>query len=104
MFAGESPAGLLFGLILFPLLLRVGNRVTLWITIAFGLLLGLGQVGSIFFAVTDRTIPIWVISPNCTVITCGLYHSLFHLLQIPPSLAVAWFSWRMVRATKETSK
>lgn len=101
LFAGESPIAVFLGLILLPALLWIGTRLTLVVAIGLSLLVGLGQLGSILFAVTDPTVPFWELAPQCTLITCGLAHSLFHFLQVPPLLVVAVLSMRTLMIIRE---
>jgi hypothetical protein len=85
LFAGESPAGVLLGLLILPVLLLPRfahgrtSRARTWIAILLSLLFAIGQVSSALFAVTDASIPLFQPMPGCTIITCGLYHTVFHL-------------------------
>jgi len=101
LFAGESPIAVFLGLILLPALLWIGTRITLMVAVGLSLLVGLGQLGSILFAVTDPTVPFWDLAPQCTLITCGLAHTLFHFVQVPPLLAVAVISMRTLVMRRE---
>lgn len=99
LFAGESPAGVFLGVALLPLLLwpRITKgrtaQVRVWVATGLSLLFAVGQVGAAVFAVTDRSVPIFQPAPGCTLITCGIYHTLFHLFQAALLLVVAYFSY-----------
>jgi hypothetical protein len=100
--AGESPATVLFALVLVPLLawgLRPQRLLALAILSGGWALV---QVAGPFLF-TFRPVSGEAPSPiepesGCGLVNCGLDHTVFHLIQLPFLIAIAVLSYRLYRA------
>ena len=105
--AGESPATVLLALIVVPLLARRPTRRRLIaISIASLACAALQIVAPFAFftfpsASSGRTPAPFEADPGCGLVSCGLDHTLFHLLQVPFLLAMAFDGHRLQRALPE---
>ena len=105
--AGESPATVLLALIVVPLLARrPTSRRLIAISIASLAYAALQIVAPFAFftfpsASSGLTPPPFEADPGCGLVSCGLDHTLFHLVQVPFLLAIALESYRLQRALPE---
>jgi hypothetical protein len=99
--AGESPATVLYALVVVPLVARrPGRRAFLAIAVASAALAAVQVVapfGFSFPAVDGERPSPFEPDEGCGLVNCGLDHTIFHLLQIPFLLAMAAMAYRLYR-------
>lgn len=93
IFAGDSSLCVLVAIVALALVLR-GGALALLAVVALGLVQVPVQLIALVFAVTDRSVPLFQRVEGCTLVTCGLDHTLFHLAQLALGLVMAFFAYR----------
>jgi hypothetical protein len=103
--AGESPATLLFALVVVPLLSRRPGRGSLLAIAMASAALATVQVVAPFaysFPAVDGERPSpFEADAGCGLVNCGLDHTLFHLVQVPFLLAMAVIAYRLHQTSGE---
>jgi uncharacterized membrane protein len=100
--AGESPATILYALIVVPLLLRRPRGRSLFIVAATSAVFAALQIVAPFAftfpsAFSDQRPPAFQSDAGCGLVNCGLDHTLFHLAQAPFFIVMALLSYRLYR-------
>jgi hypothetical protein len=97
--AGESPATVLFALVIVPLVSRrPGRGGLLAIAVASAALAAVQVVapfGFSFPAVDGERPSPFEADAGCGLVNCGLDHTIFHLVQLPFLLAMAAMAFRL---------
>jgi hypothetical protein len=97
--AGESPATVLFALVVVPLVARrPGRGRLLAIAVASAALAAIQVVapfGFSFPAVDGERPSPFEADAGCGLVNCGLDHTLFHLVQVPFLVAMAVIAYRL---------
>ena len=103
--AGESPATVLFALLVVPLVaLRPGPGPLLAIAVASAALAAVQVVAPLAFgfpAVDGERPSPFEADAGCGLVNCGLDHTIFHLLQLPFLLAMTLLAYRLYRGPGE---
>jgi hypothetical protein len=97
--AGESPATVLFALVVVPLVSRRPGRGSLLAIAVASAALATVQIAAPFgfsFPAVDGERPSpFETDTGCGLVNCGLDHTIFHLVQLPFLLAMAAMAFRL---------
>jgi hypothetical protein len=101
--AGESPATVLYALLVVPLLVRRPSRGSLlMVAVTSAAFAALQIVAPFAFtfpsAFADQRPPPFRSDAGCGLVNCGLDHTVFHLAQAPFFIVMALLSYRLYRA------
>jgi hypothetical protein len=108
MVAGESPATVLYALVIVPLLARrPGRAAILAIAIASAALAAVQVVAPLAFSFApidgERPSP-FEADAGCGLVNCGLDHTIFHFVQLPFLLAMAAIAYRLYQRSGEAAR
>jgi hypothetical protein len=103
--AGESPATVLFALVIVPLVSRRPGRGSLLAIVVASAALAAVQVVAPFafsFPAVDGERPSpFEADAGCGLVNCGLDHTIFHLVQLPLLLVMAVMGYRLYERAGE---
>jgi hypothetical protein len=98
--AGESPATIVYALVVVPLVVRRGGRLAMKVLAAASAGFAVLQLVAPFvftfppIEAASGTPPPFEAHQGCGLVNCGLDHTLFHLVQVPFFVALGLMSLR----------
>lgn len=102
LFGGESTLLVLFFLVIIPLLILQGSRWAILATVVInGFFIPVEPIGILFLSfppIPGFPTPYFERIEGCTLISCGLDHTLFHLSHLPFYAVMIFFSLRAYRS------